>query len=69
MRRVTLGSPGLRVGKSPTLLGLARAGLAGAVADEEKQRPHLLGHALGILAAQHWLHLAHVRLVMPGHGW
>ena len=38
MRRVTLvtmGSPGLRAGKSPAFLVLARAGPVRAVADEE----------------------------------
>ena len=33
--RVTLGSPGLRAGKSPAFLALARAGPVRAVADEE----------------------------------
>src|SRR2546429_6116987 len=125
---VTLGSPGLRAGKSPAFLvlrGLARSGRSrtkkpgmrifsrnvanarsawsggksrdrdgrgcqgvreadavrgdahGAGPDpgdradglvDGEQRPHLLGYALGVLAAQHGLALAHVGLVVADDG-
>src|SRR6266498_5109272 len=72
-RRDGAGRGGEGMGKADLVRGDARRVHAGAdeLADglvDGEQCPHLLGDALGVLAAQHRLALAHVGLVVADHG-